>query len=125
MIQMITANKARAKTEFAMSVNEYISYFNQGIEEEARKGRVSMIVEMFKDMNIGQWKLFIDMIEQAGYRIVDLHAGKIEVYWSWKSIALRFACGHPIEKQLRIGSAADYLIMIMKIFRSSFGLSMM
>jgi hypothetical protein len=32
-------------------------------------------------MNIGQWKLFIDMIEQAGYRIVDLHAGKIEVYW--------------------------------------------
>jgi hypothetical protein len=81
MIQMITANKARAKTEFAMSVNEYISYFNQGIEEETRKGRVSMTVEMFKDMNIGQWKLFIDMIEQAGYRIVDLHAGKIEVYW--------------------------------------------
>ena len=40
-----------------------------------------MIVEMFKDMNIGQWKLFIDMIEQAGYRIVDLHAGKIEVDW--------------------------------------------
>lgn len=81
MIQMITADKARAKTEFAMSVNEYVSLFNKGIEEETRKGRVSMIVEMFKDMNIGQWKLFIDMIEQAGYSIVDLHAGKIEVYW--------------------------------------------
>lgn len=81
MIQMITANKARAKTEFAMSINEYISYFNQGVEEETRKGRVSMIVEIFKDMNIGQWNLFIDMIKQAGYRIVDLHAGKIEVYW--------------------------------------------
>ena len=81
MIKMITANKARAKTEFAMSVNDYISYFNQRIEEETRKGRVSMTVEMFKGMNVGQWELFIDMIEQAGYRIVDFHADKIEVYW--------------------------------------------
>ena len=81
MIQMITANKARAKTEFAVSIDEYISYFNKGIEEETRKGRFSMIVEMFKDMNIGQWNLFIDMIEQAGYNIIDLHAGKIEVCW--------------------------------------------
>ncbi len=81
MIQMITANKARAKTEFAMSVNEYIGSFNEAIEYRTSLREDHMKVQKEPRMNIGQWNMFIDMIEDAGYRIVKHDNVTIEVYW--------------------------------------------
>lgn len=81
MIKMITADKARAKTEFAMSVNEYIGSFNEAIEYRTSLREDRMKVQKDPRMNIGQWNMFIDMIEDAGYRIVKHDNVTIEVYW--------------------------------------------
>ena len=81
MIQMITANQARAKTEFAMSVNEYISSFNEAIEYRTSLREDRMKVQKESRMSIGQWNMFVDMIEDAGYRIVKHDNITIEVYW--------------------------------------------
>ena len=81
MIKMITANKARAKTEFARSVGEYIESFNEAIEYRTTRGEDHMKVQKEPRMNVGQWDMFINMIEDAGYRIVRDDDIVIEVYW--------------------------------------------
>lgn len=81
MIKMTTANKARAKTEFARSVGEYIESFNEAIEYRTSLGEDHMTVQKEPRMNIGQWNMFIDMIEDAGYRIVKDDNITIGVYW--------------------------------------------
>ena len=81
MIKMTTANKARAKTEFARSVGEYVESFNDAIEYRTSLGEDRMKVQKEPRMNIGQWNMFIDMIEDAGYRIVKIDDITIEVYW--------------------------------------------
>ena len=81
MIKMITANKARAKTEFARSVGEYIESFNEAIEYRTSLGEDHMTVQKEPRMNIGQWNIFVDIIENAGYRIVKDDDITIGVYW--------------------------------------------
>ena len=54
MIKMTTANKARAKTEFARSVGEYIESFNEAIEYRTSLGEDHMTVQKEPRMNIGQ-----------------------------------------------------------------------
>ena len=81
MVKMITANKARAKTEFARSVGAHVGWFNQQIESHTKRGDDGMTIVKPKDMNIGQWELFVDTIISAGYRVVELKADRIEVYW--------------------------------------------
>ena len=81
MIKMTTANKARAKTEFARSVEENIKSFNEAIEYRTSRGEDHMKVQRDPRMNNGQWNMFINMIEDAGYRIVKNDDIVIEVYW--------------------------------------------
>ena len=81
MIKMTTASKARAKTEFARSVGDYIESFNEAIEYRTSLGEDHMTVQKEPRMNIGQWNMFFDMIEDAGYRIVKDDNITIGVYW--------------------------------------------
>lgn len=81
MIKMINPNKARAKTEFARSVGKYIESFNEAIEYCSSRGEDHMKVQKDPRLNIGQWNMFIDMVEDAGYRIVKDDDITIGVYW--------------------------------------------
>jgi len=81
MIKMTTASKARAKTEFARSIGEYIESFNEAIEYRTSRGEDHMKAQKAPKMNIGQWNIFLDMIENAGYRIVKDNDTTIDVYW--------------------------------------------